>query len=654
MNRREEIVELIKKLNKARYEYYNNSNLIISDYEYDKLYDELEKLENETKLIYSNSPTQTVGYPVHNSLSKVQHKYPMLSLSKTKKSEDLIKFLNGKDGLLMFKCDGLTTCLTYDENGDLIQAETRGDGVTGTLCTDNVKTFNNVPLHINHKGTLIVYGESIVKRKEFEEINCRLSDNDKFKTQRNMASGALLQLDSKVCADRNLSFIAWRLVEGSDSDSFKERLRELSSYGFEVVNWINFCNDIEELEHDIFTSKDAAEIKGIPIDGLVVGHDSISYGNSLGSTSHHRRAEIAFKFGEDRAETRLIDVDFTMGKTGLLTPVLHFKPVELMDTTVEYASVHNLSILKKLGIKKYCNVVIVKKNDIIPQCIKAYGGEEDIVIPKTCPICGGVTIVVKDNDTEILRCDNPECKGKLLGKLTHYVSKYALNIDGFSEATIEKFMELGWLTNLSDIYTLHEHNNEMMVTDGFGKKSTEKLLAAIEKSKTTTLERYLYGLSIPLIGRAASKAISKYFKGDYVKFIEALEDRFDFSLLEDFGSTMKKSVYDWYKKYSDTEDAYIPRLLEFDIPKVGSSADNMAELTGKVFVITGSLLHYANRNELVAEIEGLGGKVSGSVSAKTNYLINNDSMSTSGKNKKAHELNIPIITEEEFLKLIGK
>lgn len=649
-NKINRIKELTKLLNYYRNEYYNKNNSVISDQEYDKLFDELKEKEDKTGFCLVNSPTKTVGYLVQSKLQKSVHAYPMLSLDKTKSPNDILKFTDGRQAVMMLKLDGLTVCLTYD-NGELIKGESRGDGTVGEDITENTKTFCNVPLTIPYKGKLVVFGEAIIDYNTFYEINGELPDEKKYKNPRNLCSGTVRQLDSSVCSNRKVKFVAWRLVDGSNNDNFFIRLNELEDYGFDVVPWQVIGNDVlSQLQNMRIT----AETYDYPIDGCVVSFTDIPYMESLGATSHHLRGQIAFKFQEDQESSILREIEWSMGKTGNLTPVAVFDPVELAGTTVSRASLHNVSIMKGLNIKVGANVTVVKKNEIIPQIIECNANAADFKIPGTCPVCGGNTSIIKENDTEVLTCTNRGCKGKLLGRLTHYVSKNALNIENLSEATIEKFMEKGWLTNLSDIYTLHEHNSEMMVIDGFGKKSTEKLLAAIEKSKTTTLERYLYGLSIPLIGRTASKTIGKYFKGDYSKFIEALEDRFDFSLLEDFGSTMNKSIHDWYEKYCDTEDAYIPMLLDFDIPKVNSDNGDSVDLTGKVFVVTGSLFNYANRNELVAEIEELGGKVSGSVSAKTNYLINNDSMSTSGKNKKAYELNIPIITEEEFLKLIGR
>lgn len=642
------IKELTKLLNHYRNEYYNKNNSEISDQEYDKLFDELKEKEDKTGFCLANSPTQSVGYLVQSKLQKSVHEYPMLSLDKTKSPDELLKFAGGRKSILMLKLDGLTVCITY-ENGELVKGETRGDGSIGEDITENVKTFCNVPLTIPYKKKLVVFGEAIIDYNTFYKINSELSDDKKYKNPRNLCSGTVRQLDSKICADRNVKFVAWRLVEGSQSNYFSERLCELESYGFEVVSWSLLAGNIEEQLMSM--KKDADEI-GLPIDGCVVSYTDISYMESLGATSHHLRGQLAFKYAEDQESSILREIEWSMGKTGNLTPVAIFDPVELAGTTVSRASLHNISIMKDLDIKVGANVTVVKKNEIIPQIIECDADIAEFEIPDICPICGGKTAIVKVNDTEVLTCTNADCKGKLLGRLTHYSSKNALNIDGLSEATLEKFMELGWLNQLSDIYTLDSHKEKMVKLDGFGKKSAEKLLAAIEKSMNTKLERYLYGLSIALIGKTASKTISKQFNGDYSKFIEALEDSFDFTQLNDFGATMNNSIYAWYEKYSDSEDAYIPTLLDFEKPKAVIVADNNKDLSGMVFVITGNLTHYSNRNELVEEIERLGGKVSGSVSVKTTYLINNSLENNSGKNKKAKELEVSIISEEQFISMI--
>lgn len=643
------IQELTKLLNHYRNEYYNKNNSEISDQEYDRLFDELKEKEDKTGFCLANSPTQSVGYLVQSKLQKSVHEYPMLSLDKTKSPDELQKFVGDREAIIMLKMDGLTVCVTY-EDGMMVKAETRGDGTIGEDITMNAKTFSNLPLTIPYKEKLVVLGEAIIDYDTFYKINSKLSDDKKYKNPRNLCSGTVRQLDGKICAERNVRFVAWRLVEGSKSYCFQERLCELESYGFEIVQWIKYPknNVIDQLQN----AKTTAESLRIPIDGCVVSFSNISYMESLGATSHHLRGQLAFKYAEDQESSILREIEWSMGKTGNLTPVAIFDPVELAGTTVTRASLHNISIMKDLDIKVGANVTVVKKNEIIPQIIECDSDIAEFEIPDTCPVCGGKTAIVKDIDTEVLICTNPDCKGKLLGRLTHYVGKNALNIDGLSEATLEKFMELGWLYQLSDIYALDSHKDEIVKLDGFGKKSAEKLLAAIEKSKNTSLERYLYGLSIPLIGRSKSKFISRAFLGSYVKFIEAVEKGYDFTKFDDFGEAAHQSIYAWYEYYKNSEEARIPVLLDIENPKSISVASDGKDLFGRLFVITGSLNHFSNRNELVEEIERLGGKVSGTVSAKTNYLINNDAESNSSKNKKAKELGVPIISEEDFIQLI--
>lgn len=645
MNKVDRIRELVEELNKAANAYYKYDNPIMTDKQYDDLYDELSTLENETGYILTGSPTQKVQGEVVDFLEKVEHKYPMLSSNKTKDLDAVRKFIGERDVIQSWKLDGLTVVAEY-KNGLLYKAVTRGDGSIGEDVTHTFKHCINIPVRLRKPIDITFRGECVIPWDTFERINSELEEP--YSHPRNLAAGTLRQLDANIAIDRHLEYYVFDVVEGSDCGTLVGEYVYASDLGMPVVECC-MVNDLDEC-FDTFNPENFR----LPVDGIIYRYDEREYGKSLGTTSHHPLDMLALKWQDQLYETTLTDIEWNTSKTGLINPVAIFDPVDLDGAITTRATLHNVSYIEDLELGVGDTIMVYRANMVIPKVHENLTKSNTWKLPDKCPCCGGEVEIHNENGSKTLHCCNDDCQAKLLSRLTHYVSKNALNIDGFSEATIEKFMELGWLTSLSGIYTLHEHKNEMMVLDGFGKRSTEKLLVAIEKSKVTTLERYLYGLSIPLIGRTASKTISKYFKGGYVKFIEALEDRFDFSQLEDFGSTMNKSVYDWYEKYINTEDAYIPRLLEFDIPNVGSSADNMAELTEKVFVITGSLLHYANRNELVAEIEGLGGKVSGSVSAKTNYLINNDSMSTSGKNKKAHELNIPIITEEEFLKLIGK
>ena len=655
MEKIKRIKELVENLNIYRNAYYNNSESQISDYEYDNLFDELKQLEDETGVIMSNSPTHTVGYEVKSKLEKVKHSHPMLSLDKTKNVNDLVKFAGDKDCLLSLKMDGLTVLLTYDK-GELIQAESRGNGEIGELITHNAKVFTNIPLNIEYKGRLEVEGEAIITYLDFEKINSKLSETDKYKNPRNLASGSVRQLDSNIAAQRHIKFIAWKVPKIEDEiksdDSFLFRLQFVKNLGFDIVPLFTYTNkssDKENIEKIIESLKNKASEQGFPIDGLVMVYDSISYGESLGMTGHHPRHSIAFKFFEDEEETTLIDIGWQVGKTGVITPVAYFKSVELAGTTVEKASLHNISIIEKLKLGIGDKITVYKSNEIIPQIRDNLTRSNTWTFPDECPVCGGITKIVKENDSKVLMCDNPNCKGKLLGKLTNFVSKNAANIDGLSEQTLERLIELGWLNSFQDIYKLSEHKDEMSKLDGFGKRSVEKLLDAIEKSRSITLDRFIYALCIPLIGRSASKTIAKYFNYDFKEWYQiGISQPFRYTLLDDFGETMQNSIHN----FAVNMDMIADLADEFSFEKVEEKSSSV-DLSGKTFVITGSLIHYKNRDELVGVIESLGAKVSGSVSAKTSYLINNDVTSTSGKNKKAKDLGVPIISEEDFLKMIG-
>ena len=661
MDKVKRIKELTRQLNEYRDSYYNNSISEISDQEYDNLFDELRKLEEETNIIMANSPTHTVGYEVKSKLEKVKHSHPMLSLDKTKSVDDLKKFAGNKDCLLMCKMDGLTVLLTY-ENGELVQAETRGNGEEGEIITHNAKVFENIPLHIDYTGHLEIEGEAIITYDDFERINNKLPDNEKYKNPRNLVSGSVRQLDSNIAAQRHIKFIAWNLVY--NQNVFKEcddcifGLILAKDLGFDIVPYYGYANnsfDKEKIEDIIELLKILSKDHKFPIDGLVIKYRDIFYGESLGTTRHHPKHSLAFKFYDDIYPTKLINVEFTMGKTGVLTPTAIFEPVEIDGTMVERASLHNISIMKSLGIvSKYQEIGVYKANMIIPQieyaekmdCVLV---KESICIPSVCPVCGWNTERVKDNDTEILICTNPDCKGKLLGKLSHFVSKNAINIDGLSEQTLQKFIDIGWLNSFKDIYYLSEYKEEMYKLDGFGKKSVDKLLENIEKSRNTTLDRFIYGLCIPLIGRSASKTIAKAFNNQAEEFYDIWCHGYDFTILNDFGETMNNSLKDFIR------DNYrcIAELIGEFIFRVPDNNGNVKQvLQDKTFVITGSLKFYKRRDELVSVIERSGGKVSGSVSAKTSYLINNDVASTSGKNKKANELGIPIISENDFVQMI--
>ena len=656
MDKIKRIKELVSQLNTYRNAYYNNSESQISDYEYDNLFDELKSLEGETGVIMSNSPTQTVGYEVKSKLEKVKHSHPMLSLDKTKDVNDLVRFAGDKDCLLSLKMDGLTVLLTYDK-GELIQAESRGNGEIGELITHNAKVFTNIPLNIEYKGRLEVEGEAIITYLDFEKINSKLSETDKYKNPRNLASGSVRQLDSNIAAQRYIKFIAWKVPKIEDEiksdDSFLFRLQFVKNLGFDIVPLFTYTNkssDKENIEKIIESLKNKASEQGFPIDGLVMVYDSISYGESLGMTGHHPRHSIAFKFFEDEEETTLIDIGWQVGKTGVITPVAYFKSVELAGTTVEKASLHNISIIEKLMLGIGDKITVYKSNEIIPQIRDNLTRSNTWTFPDECPVCGGITKIVKENDSKVLMCDNPNCKGKLLGKLTHAVSKNALNIDGMSEATIEFLIERGWLTSIKNIYRLDYYREPWKECDGFGDKSVDRLLDNIEVSRKTTMARLLYSLSIPLIGKSASKDIANHCQNDIEAFCGLMNEGYDFSVIDGFGTEMQKSLVSWWL---DNRDAFMDLLKEFEFESTYEVVTDK-KLENLTFVITGSLNNFGNRTELQNLIESLGGKVSGSVSAKTNYLINNDTQSSSSKNQKAQKLNIPIISEEDFIKMIGE
>lgn len=657
----EKIKGLITQLNLYRDMYYNHQTSLVSDKEYDDMFDELQRLENETGIVFSNSPTQSVGYEVKSELRKVVHNHPMLSLDKTKDLADIEKFFGEHIGFLMLKMDGLTVSLRYI-NGELISAETRGNGEIGEDILHNAKVFTNIPLHINCKDEVIVDGEAIIDYDTFKEINSTLPEENRYKNPRNLVSGSVRQLDSGIAASRKIKFIAWKLVKGNDRNSFISRLEWLENLGFETVDYrVGYPLTIGLLKNFVDELKESAVNHSYPIDGLVASYDDIVYGESLGLTSHHIRSQIAYKFYDEIVETPMFDVEWTMGKTGVLTPTAIFLPVEIDGTTVERASLHNVSIFENLNLYRGDTVTVFKANQIIPQISenidKGSIREVDRIkfeIPSHCPICGGETVIKQDGVARVLHCVNDNCSGKLLGKLTHFVSKNAMNIDGLSESTLEKFINLGFLNTFIDIYKLNDHYNEIVTLDGFGKRSADKLITAIENSKHTTLDRFLYALCIPLIGRTASKTISKYFHGDYIEFRNQCMmhvDTFDFTIFDDFGIQMASSIADYIASDVRDEINELAKLMDFGKEQIQTNSCSL--IVGKTFVITGSVNHYKNRNELSAYIENLGGKVAGSVSKNTDYLINNDVASTSGKNKKAKELGVPIISEEEFIKMTG-
>lgn len=643
------IKELVELLNTYRNEYYNLSKPSISDLEYDKLFDELKELEVKTNFIMSNSPTQTVGYEVKSKLEKVEHNHLMLSLDKTKSVDKLIEFADDKDCLLMHKLDGLTVLLAYN-NGQLIQAETRGNGTIGEVITHNARVFKNIPLTIPYKGKFEIEGEAIITYQDFEEINKKLPEDKKYKNPRNLVSGSVRQLDNKIAKDRNIRFIAWK-VPTNLHETMLGRLNIAKEYGFDTVPFWTYANnssDKENINQIIGDLKSKSDELGYPIDGLVMSYNDIDYGLSLGQTGHHPRHSLAFKFYEDEEITRIINVDFTMGKTGTLTPVAIFEPVELNGTTVEKASLHNISILKGLKIGIGDEVAVYKSNEIIPQIRENLTQSGNLTIPTVCPICGAETKIVRDINTEVLICTNNNCKGKLLGRLSHFVSRDAMNVDGLSEATIEKFIDIGLLNCALDIYCLNEYKDQISRLDGFGDKSISKLLKAIENSKQTTLARFIYALSIPLIGKTASKTIAEYFDNDYDKFINECNNGFDFTVLKDFGENMNTS----FNNYLLNNYEFI-KLLSSQLIFTKQNKNNNTDgiFSGMSLYCTGSFA-CGKKKELQEIVESNGGIFANGYSKSLGYLVVG-SLKGSSKEEKAIKDNIRVLSEDEFLSMIG-
>ncbi len=656
MNKTERIKELTKMLNEYRNAYYNESESIISDYEYDKLYDELEKLESETGLSFANSPTKTVGSQVKSELEKIKHSHPMLSLDKTKSVDDLRKFAGDKDCILSLKMDGLTCLLTY-ENGGLVQAETRGNGDIGELITHNANVFENIPLTIEYKGHFEIEGEAIITYDDFEKINKVLPEDKKYKNPRNLVSGSVRQLDNRIAAQRHIKFVAWKVPTEVCSNSFLNRLKYAKELGFEIVPLFTYSgksSDKENLPEMIESLKIKAHDHGYPIDGLVMTYNDIQYGESLGLTGHHPKHSVAYKFYDEEFETTLNNIEWTMGKSGCLTPTAVFEPVEIDGTIVERASLHNMSIFKDLELSYGDAITVFKANQIIPQVSDNLDRTLNnlCIPPSTCPICGGKTEIVKDNDTEVLMCSNSNCKGKLLGKLSAFASRNKMNIDGLSDETLSKFIARGWLTCFSDIYNLKDYYIHMINMSGFGRKSIDKLIDSIEKSRSVELNRFIAALSIPGVGDSTAKDISKHCEYDFDTFVLKLIDKYNWSVIDGIGEKTSQQINEWIDDSGNRED--FRKLLQTIIPvNLNTNNNTDQSLAGKNFVVTGDVTQFKNRKELQKFIESKGGKVTGSVTAKTNWLINNDVESTSSKNKKARELGIPIISEDTFLKMIG-
>lgn len=647
MNQTERMKELVELLNKAGRAYYQEDREIISNYEYDKLYDELEALEEETGITLAGSPTVSVGYEAVNALPKETHETPMLSLDKTKEIEVLKNFVGNQKTVLSWKMDGLTIVLTY-QDGKLKKAVTRGNGIVGEVITNNTKVFKNVPLQIAYQGELILRGEAIISYSDFEKINKQIEDVDaKYKNPRNLCSGSVRQLNNEITAKRNVYFYAFSLVRAEGVDFNNSRACQfewLKTQGFDIVEYRMV--DSKNLEETIQYFSDKISTNDFPSDGLVALYDDIAYGDSLGSTAKFPRNAFAFKWKDEIRETTLKEIEWSPSRTGLINPVAIFEPVELEGTTVSRASVHNISILKELKLGIGDRIEVYKANMIIPQIAENLTRSGNLTIPEFCPVCKKTTKIQKSNDVEVLICTNPECQAKKIKSFTLFVSRDAMNIDGLSEATLEKFILNGFIKEFGDIYELERYKDAIIEMDGFGEKSYENLIENIKKSSHTTLPRLVYALGIANIGVANAKVLCKEFDYDLQKLMRADEETI--SQIEGIGSVIAKSVTDYFKNEENQRKLeHLLTYLTFEEMKIETGNP----LSGKQFVITGSVNQFENRSAMKEFIENRGGKVTGSVSKKTDYLINNDTESSSSKNKKAKELGIPILSEEDFLKL---
>lgn len=649
--KRQRMQELIAILNEAGKAYYQNAEEIMSNLQYDKLYDELVELEKELGVTLANSPTVNVGYEVLSELPKEWHEKPMLSLDKTKDVERLKEFLGDQKALISWKLDGLTIVLTY-RDGVLQKAVTRGNGEVGEVITNNAKVFQNVPLHISYKGDLILRGEAVIGYRDFEKINAEIEDVDaKYKNPRNLCSGSVRQLNNEITAKRNVKFFAFSLVKADGvefQNSRKEQFAWLASQGFDVVEHYEVTADTVEEKVAFFAKK--IEKNDFPSDGLVLVYDNIAYGQSLGTTAKFPRDSFAFKWADEIRETKLLEMEWSPSRTGLINPVAIFEPVELEGTTVSRASVHNISIMEELELGIGDRIQVYKANMIIPQIAEnlTRSGVKDI--PKHCPVCGGETEIRQVNNAKSLYCTNSECQAKHIKSFALFVSRDALNIDGMSEATLEKFIMNGLIKEYADIFHLDRYEEEIKSMEGFGEKSYNKMQASIEKARTTTLPKLIYSLGIANIGLANAKIICKEFDYDIEKMKMASPE--ELSAIDGVGEVIANAFVDYFKDERHVKE--VDRLLkELIIPKEEQNTETQI-FAGMNFVITGSVEHFKNRNEVKEVIESKGGKVTGSVTSKTNYLINNDTTSGSSKNKKARELRIAIISEEEFLKMLGE
>lgn len=644
------IKELVEILNEAGKSYYSQGLEIMTNYEYDKLYDELVELEKQTGCVLSNSPTVNVGYESLSELPKERHESPMLSLDKTKNPDDLVSWLKDKEGVLSWKLDGLTIVLTY-EDGMLLKAVTRGNGDVGEIITNNARVFKNLPVSIPYKGRLILRGEAIITYSDFERINQLIPETDaKYKNPRNLCSGSVRQLNNKITAQRNVNFYAFTLVK-ADGVDFKNSRREqfewLKTQGFEVVDYkmVNAGN----LKDTIILFENNIKNNDFPSDGLVITYDDIEYGESLGTTAKFPRNAMAFKWTDETADTTLREIEWSASRTGLINPIAVFDAVELEGTQVSRASVHNISVMESLELGIGDTISVFKANMIIPQIALNKTKSNNVEIPKVCPVCGGTTKIEQINDVKSLYCTNPACQAKHIKSFAHFVSRNAMNIDGLSEATIEKFISHGYLKSFTDLYHLDRYKDGIVSLDGFGEKSYDNIIAAVENSRNTTMPRLIYSLGIANIGLSNAKMIVKAIGDNKDALISA--DRESLEAIDGIGSVIADAFVSYFENEENVQ-LFEKLIDELDIQH--DEVQTEQTLDGKIFVITGSLNYFDNRNALKELIESMGGKVTGSVTGKTDFLINNDAASSSSKNKTAAKLGVPVITEEEFLSIANR
>ena len=648
-SKNERMKELVSLLNKASRAYYQEAQEIMSNYEYDRLYDELKELEDELGITLSNSPTVNVGYEVVSELPKERHESPMLSLDKTKEVEELKNFVGDQKVLMSWKMDGLTVVLTY-RDGKLYKAVTRGNGEVGEVITNNAKVFKNVPVQIAYQGELILRGEAVIGYKDFEKINQEIEDVDaRYKNPRNLCSGSVRQLNNEITAKRNVELYAFTLVEAEGVDfenSQKNKMEFMRKQGFQVVEYKLVTR--ENIAETVEWFSDKVKTNDFPSDGLVLLYDDIEYGDSLGSTAKFPRNAIAFKWADEVAKTKLLEMEWSASRTGLINPVAIFEPVELEGTTVSRASVHNISIVRELKLGIGDEIEVYKANMIIPQIAKNLTESDSLEIPDKCPVCGEKTVIHKENDVEVLFCENPDCLAKKIKSISLFVSRDAMNIDGMSEATIEKFIARGFLHELADLFKLERYKDEIISMEGFGEKSYEKLIKAADAAKVTTTAKFIYSLGISGIGLSNAKMICKAFDNDFDKIRKV--SREELIEIDGVGEILADSFVRFFEK--ENNNHVVDDLLKI-IKMEDSESSVQNDMEGMNFVITGSVNHFSNRGAVKELVESRGGKVTGSVTSKTKYLINNDSTSNSSKNKKAKELGVQIITEDEFIDMFS-